>query len=262
MMFFLGDPHGHFSHVYPFLQKHAPTVAIFLGDLESDRDFMEEIAKFQRFGCQIWWIHGNHDTDSHESWSNLVGALGLSLDGIVVEIEGVRIAGLGGVFREEIWYPDTASPKGAEPHYANYDSYCQTLDADLRVRVSGRGSWSHAESNAQLDSSNPNWALDSVCLTKKLTHRSSIFWDTYARLWDQQADILVTHEAPSIHPHGFAAIDELAQSMGVHSVFHGHHHDCLDYQSQFQSLGFKAYGVGLRGIMTENGTLIRPGDRD
>lgn len=42
-----------------------------------------------------------------------------------------------------------------------------------------------------------------------LTHRSTIFPDDYERLLKQRADILVTHEAPSAHPHGFAAIDLL-----------------------------------------------------
>jgi cytosine/adenosine deaminase-related metal-dependent hydrolase len=40
-----------------------------------------------------------------------------------------------------------------------------------------------------------------------------------------RADILVTHEAPSCHPYGFAAIDALARAMGVVRSFHGHQHD-------------------------------------
>jgi len=58
--------------------------------------------------------------------------------------------------------------------------------------------------------------------TQARTHRSMIFWDTNSRLWDQRADVLVTHEAPSVHPHGFAAIDVLAKAMGVQATFHGH----------------------------------------
>jgi hypothetical protein len=83
---------------------------------------------------------------------------------------------------------------------------------------------------------------------QRLKHRSSIFLDDYLRLARQQADILVTHEADSSHPHGFEAIDELASAMGVHTTFHAHHQDRLDYSSRWSELGFKAYVVGKRGI--------------
>ncbi|MBT2320799.1 hypothetical protein J7E62_00295 [Variovorax paradoxus] len=37
-----------------------------------------------------------------------------------------------------------------------------------------------------------------------------------------KADILVSHEAPAAHPFGFAAVDELAISLGARLVVHGH----------------------------------------
>ena len=86
-----------------------------------------------------------------------------------------------------------------------------------------------------------------------LTHRSTIFPDDYERLVKQRADILVTHEAPSAHPHGFAAIDDLARSLGVKKTFHGHHHDQLDYSAERTRLGFDAFGVGFRGIFDQDG---------
>src|SRR3546814_18719562 len=63
---------------------------------------------------------------------------------------------------------------------------------------------------------------------KALKHLSTIFPQGYDRLAKEKADILVVHEAPSCHPHGFEAIDLLAQVMGVKRGFHGHNHDCRE----------------------------------
>ena len=89
------------------------------------------------------------------------------------------------------------------------------------------------------------------------THRSTIFPIDYASLASQKADILVTHEAPSCHPHGFSAIDQLARLMNVGWSFHGHHHDNFDYQKSWKPLGFNAYGVGLRGIARFDGSSVK-----
>ena len=93
-------------------------------------------------------------------------------------------------------------------------------------------------------------------------HRSTIFPAEYQALSKQRADVLVTHEAPSCHPHGFAALDELGKHLGVRQAFHGHHHDRLDYQAEWSRLGFEAHGVGLRGITALDGRVIRAGDLD
>jgi hypothetical protein len=63
-----------------------------------------------------------------------------------------------------------------------------------------------------------------------------------------RADILVTHEAPSCHRHGFDVIDQLACALRVKELFHGHHHETRDYSAQFSQLGFRAHGVGFREI--------------
>ncbi len=97
-------------------------------------------------------------------------------------------------------------------------------------------------------------------LPRKL--HSSIFPDDYCRLVGLRADILVTHEAPSCHPHGFDAIDELARSIGARTAFHGHHHDRLDYNLHRERLGFEAFGVGFCGIADKSGHVICAGDFD
>jgi len=77
-----------------------------------------------------------------------------------------------------------------------------------------------------------------------------------------RADVLVSHEAPSAHPHGFEAIDELARSLQVSKTFHGHHHDQLDYSAERTRLGFETFGVGLRGITDLDGQIIQAGELD
>lgn len=93
-------------------------------------------------------------------------------------------------------------------------------------------------------------------------HHSSIFPEDYFCLVSQRADILVTHEAPSAHPHGFEAIDELARSLRVAKAFHGRHHDSLDYSRDRARLGFAAFGVGFCGVTDMNGSCVQPGKFD
>jgi predicted phosphodiesterase len=56
-----------------------------------------------------------------------------------------------------------------------------------------------------------------------------------------EADILVTHKAPSAHRYGFVEIDELAELMGVQLIIHGHHHE--QYAATTES-GIKVVGLG------------------
>lgn len=60
----------------------------------------------------------------------------------------------------------------------------------------------------------------------------------YEGLKNQRADILVTHEAPSAHRHGFA-IDDLARRLGV-------------------TTSFNAVEVGFRGIIDQDGQPKTP----
>lgn len=102
----------------------------------------------------------------------------------------------------------------------------------------------------------------SLASRQQRTHCSTIFYDTYEALKVMPADVLVSHEAPSEHPYGFAALDALARAMGVRTLFHGHHHDRRDYIHHWSALGFKAYGVGFCGITALDGRVVSPGDFD
>ena len=229
---FFGDNHGHFRHIIAAVEREKPDAIVLLGDIEASQPLEIELAPI--IGkTTIRLIHGNHDVDSDFAYRGLFESklAGANLDGRVEEVAGVRIAGLGGVFRGKIWMP---------PEAPKFDSYESWLKA-TKPR--------HGESHV-------------IHETQARTHRSTIFWDTYSRLWDQRADVLVTHEAPSVHPHGFAAIDDLVKAMGVQATFHGHHHDSLNYRSEWERIGFKAFGVGFCGITDLDGGIVRPGDFD
>ena len=243
MIYFIGDPHSRFGRVTEIVKRDRPDAVIFLGDLELLVPREHDLERlFDLADC--WYIHGNHDTDSAERWKNLASSTlaGRNLHGRVQVIDGRRVAGLGGIFRGKVWRP---------PETPSFISRTELVE---RLRQ-GRGrAWNRS---SQLDS-------DHVASNQELTHCSSIFPADYDALFmdGRHADFLVTHEAPSCHPHGFEAIDLLAQSLQVKRAFHGHHHDNLDYRSYWQSMGFEVYGVGLRGVTDEFGRVICPGELD
>lgn len=227
-LFFCGDTHGGFEHIIEAVQQHMPAAVIFLGDLQARQPLHDQL-KAILDQTQIWFIHGNHDTGSDTHYDNLFASelASRNLHGRVAEVAGYRIAGLGGVFRGQVWFPP-------EP-------WRHIAPEDFLARCKPDEHWRDG-------------------LPRK--HRSTIFPIEIARLAVQQADILITHEAPSAHPHGFQPLDELAQHLGVKRSFHGHHHDRRDYREHWPRLGFEAHGVGFRGITDESGNIVRSGDYD
>lgn len=242
MIYLLGDVHGRMGHVLPAIEREGASAAhvIFLGDIDAQRPFEEEIRPLLDAGIEVWFIHGNHDTDHESNWDHLQDSMHRNLDGRVVEIDGVRVAGLGGIFRGDIWYPDRGASAHEVPAIRNYEQFLseQKLKTPPRLHSSVK-----TTGNA-------------------LKHRSSIFPDTYDRLAEQRADILVTHEAPSCHKYGFQTLDLLAQVMQVGKVFHGHHHVNLDYPDSARSLGFQTYGIGLRAIAEMTGRWVAGGQSE
>ena len=96
----------------PYSLDPPPRAAILLGDIQCDRPLDDLAAPLLDRGIDVHWIFGNHDNDGGpEMWANLVEpdrnprtAQG-ALHARVVEIAGLRIAGLGGTFRPRIWEP-------------------------------------------------------------------------------------------------------------------------------------------------------------
>lgn len=224
---FVGDPHGRFEHVLEIVLARRPDAVVFLGDLQAPRPLEQELAAILGL-TEIWYIPGNHDTDRDTDHDHLFGSAlaDRNLHGRVVTVAGVRIAGLGGVFRGKVWMPPDA------PRFADVAGFIASTPRQERWRGG---------------------------LPRK--HRSTIFPDHVAALADQRADVLVTHEAPSCHSHGFALIDDLARSLGVRLAVHGHHHRDIAYPSDPQ-LGFRAMSVGLAGITALDGSIVCPGMYD
>lgn len=111
MIWFLGDVHGRFDHVIRLVKRDRPEAVVFLGDLECSLP-LDMILRPILELTEIWFIHGNHDTDRPAYWHNLYGC-GLSdrsLHGRVVEIAGHRLAGLGGTFESQVWLPGSLIP--------------------------------------------------------------------------------------------------------------------------------------------------------
>jgi predicted phosphodiesterase len=222
-VFFCGDPHGHFEHIIEAVHAHRPAAIVLLGDVQTQEP-LESALRPILDHTEVWWIHGNHDTDSDADYDNLFGSAlaNRNLHGRVVEVAGVRIAGLGGIFRRQVWNAP------GQPRYPSAEAF---------IAQCGKGN---------------RWRGG---LPRK--HRSSIFPSDYGALLQAKADVLVTHEAPSCHPHGFQAIDALAASLGVRKAYHGHHHEHVDYsEDEAQRLGFWPFGVGYGEIRDELGNIV------
>ena len=218
-MLYVGDPHGRLSHVVKTANELKASAVLLMGDIQSQRSLDEELKDLR---APVWFIHGNHDTDSQQDFDHLWGSklADRNIHGRVVELpDGTRVGGLGGVFRESVWYPRP----GIEPRFRNRAE--------------------HAKSTPRQD----RWRNG-----PPLRHWSSIYPDELDALADLRADVLVSHEAPGYHPNGFDLLTTLAQSMGVAVSVHGHHHDCVDSADDWERQGFRSFGVGLAGITAIN----------
>ncbi|MET3181729.1 UNVERIFIED_ORG: putative phosphodiesterase [Variovorax guangxiensis] len=213
-----GDPHGEFVPVIAAVERLRPKAVMLLGDIQARQPLHIELGPILD-KTEIWFIHGNHDTDSDADYDNLWGSelADRNLHGRIVEIAGYKVAGLGGIFRSKIWDPRQPLKEAA---FASADALRRSMRPEERWR-GGVGR----------------------------RHRSTIFPDVYLQLLrSPPADILVTHEAPAAHPHGWQAVDELAKTLGVQLVVHGHHHQNIDYHAEglmTAAAPFRAFGVDI-----------------
>jgi len=216
------DLHGKFGEVIDVVNRSKPKALLLAGDLDLQMP-LDDVLKELNPAIDVYFIPGNHDTDRQLYWDNLITSKRCrSLHGRVVEIAGIRVAGLGGVFREAIWHPEKGGPK-----FASREDF-------IRAKRPPR-----------------EWEAP---LTLK--HNSSIWWEDYERLFDQRADILITHEAPSCHKYGQVVLDDLAEAMGVKRHFHGHHH--IAYQTDWVN-GVTVHGIARCGVVNEDGKTLFAG---
>ncbi|MDO9104829.1 MAG: metallophosphoesterase [Methylovulum sp.] len=187
---FAGDPHGNFKPLIAAVHKHRPEAVVLLGDY--DLDLPLDICLQDIIGLtEIWWIAGNHDFETPGKYKNLFhSALAdKCLHLRVADIAGLRIAGLGGIFLGRVWYPPQP------PKWRNKQHYLYQQPPHVK--------------NAELS----------------LKYQSAIWHDEFEILKKLKADILVSHEAPGSHRHGFSVIGDLAAAMGAKHIFHGHLHE-------------------------------------
>lgn len=226
MILFGGDPHGDFTSIIRTVETHAPQAVILLGDFDLEQPLDQALSAILD-KTEVWFIPGNHDADCDRWYDHLFHSkLGdRNLHGRVVEIDGKRVAGLGGVFREKIWMPPAA------PKFRNHKDLLHTCKK------------------------NDYWR-DGI----PRKHHVSIFWQHYEALRNKQADILVTHEAPSCHRYGFQELDALARALRVKTVVHGHHHE--QYSRKICSDRIVVHGVAKAGVCDEHGNVLIAGKQD
>lgn len=205
-LWFCGDPHGGSRHIIAAVQRHRPAAMVLLGDVQPTKPLQDELAEILSL-TELYWIAGSHDTDSVSEYDHLFGSTlsDRNLHGRAVDVAGVRVAGLGGIFREKVWMPP------APPIYANAAEF---------LRASSK---------------EPKWRGG-----LPLRHRSTIFADDYHALAKLRAEVLVVHGAPGEHPQGNEAYELLAVAMNAKKLFHGHTHNPLPYRIQ----SIRMFGVG------------------
>lgn len=232
----VGGAHGQRRSLLRALEERASTAPrwlIFAGNIGLDREhgtFDEWLRPLYAAapGIQVAWIPGDHDSAQQDCWERLQACgAALPLHGFVLDLDGVHVAGLGGSFQPKVWSP----PDRALVHERRDLFKRPMLSHELRnpIHVGLHTAIYEAE------------------------------WEALAAL---TADILITHEAPSPHPRGFDAIDDLARALGVVRAFHGCHHEDpkLAYREHWERLGFQAIGLAHRGVRDGLGEVIDAGD--
>jgi hypothetical protein len=216
---FAGDPHRNFSPIIRACLARPIGTLIIVGDCDCQAPLPVLLAPLLGAGWVVRWVLGNHDAETEDAFDHLAraypeGDLGLH----VMEIAGLRVAGLPGVFKPRVWYPRPDEPGGRiEP--PRFETRAAFLES-LRPGEAWRGGL-------------PLW------------HRDTIFPEDFARLRTERFDVLVAHEAPSSHPHGFAVIDDLAKACGARLIVHGHHH--RSYAATLDN-GIRVRGLGLAEV--------------
>ena len=212
---FIGDTHGHNELAVKRVLSLStpPTTALHVGDFDADSPLPSLYQGLVKAGIDFWWVHGNHDVDREYWYDNTLGSAWSSrcLHARVIDHRGVKIAGLGGHFVEKVWHPEMGAPR-----FASRKDYLASCGKGNRWRGG---------------------------LPRKV--RGAIWWEDVDRLWDQTADILITHEAPTPHRYGHSVIAELAEAMGASLIVHGHMHESYDAMTPG---GIAVIGLGLSEV--------------
>ena len=211
MILFVGDCHGDFD---PMLEAATTaTAVILLGDQEPLYDLVSILGP--ETAEKTWWIFGNHDSDDPEYLAHHASMADRNLHCRVVEINGLRIAGLSGSFRSNILGVDRQTTLSDLPHVRPQDT---------------------------------RQSLALIRKDKKLAPQdhTSIFpedLNCMARLASKtRVDIFVTHEAPESHKLGYRILGDVARALKARIHVHAHHHERYDGMLDG---GVRVAGVGM-----------------
>jgi Icc-related predicted phosphoesterase len=99
----LGDIHGDFASVRRLMGRH-PDVPFWV----SVGDIADDDGRYEAFDAPVYWIKGNNENFDAIAGGQLPASLHFLENGRLAEIEGIRVAGLGGTFAPT-WYQTRAS---------------------------------------------------------------------------------------------------------------------------------------------------------
>lgn len=218
---FYGDPHGEWRALRRACVEERPGAVVILGDCDLERPLREELAPVLEAGIPVHWIPGNHDTHKEEWFDRLWGD---HPDGNLharrAELNDIAVAGLGGIFMERVWYP---RHEDAVPVHCTRKGLLRSLSRTERWRGG-----------------------------LPLRLRDAILPEDVDALRRLRADVLVSHEAPTCHCHGFVGIDMAARACRARLVVHGHHHESYE--------GALPDGTPVRGLAKAEVFVLRPED--
>ena len=221
----VGDTHGDHAHVITLAREHQPDAMIHVGDFDLEAPFTDVFAPVLEI-CPLYFVAGNHDFDNADYYDHLFqDTAELNLHGRVVDVLGLRIAGLGGNFQSRIWYPP--------------DVEARVKSRREFLRMCGKGNW---------------WRGG-----LPLKRRGAIWANEVDNLATKRADLLITHEAPGCHRYGFEALTALAHSLGARALYHGHVH--VQYDHGPDERGLTVHGVALGAAMDLEGKILHWGPR-
>lgn len=213
---FYGDPHGDWKPLLRACNDERPDGVVILGDCDLALPLRQQIREVFEAAIRVRWIPGNHDTDSPEWHDRLWGDFPEgNLHARWGQVGGLIIAGLGGVFKERVWYPRFDA---ALPIHATRRDYLRSLPPADRWRGG-----------------------------LPLRVRDAIFPEDVGSLRGLRADVLVTHEAPSCHRHGFVGIDRAAEACRARLIVHGHHHE--GYSAVIPGTSIQVRGLGRAEVL-------------
>lgn len=208
---FYGDPHREFRFLLQACEQHRPEAVVLLGDMMLGAPLRETLAPVFDAGIAVHYVGGNWDWYSEEWHDRLFLSHPTGdLHATCRTIGSLRVGGLGGVFLDDVWMPHFG---GEEPRYRSRE--------EMLRAVPPRGRWRGG---------------------LPLNRRVAIVPEDVEALARHRLDVLVCHEAPTPHPLGFAAIDDLARRTGAKLVVHGHHHRA--YSAVLRD-GTRVRGLGM-----------------